>query len=221
MLEKFIYRSYCLTSSLKNWLLTRFTDSGRFLLVCLAGSAILGATPNKTLAFQLFSLLISVFFLSMVFSLFFRARFSIARSLPRFTAVGERIFYTMSIKNETGTAQKGLFFTDDLEDPRPSHEEFMTAEEPGEKKRNAWDRKMKYYRWMWLVRLKQKAEVRETPLPTLPSQKNIQIKVELLPLRRGYLRFAGAAVSRPDPFGLFNSRIKRNITRKIIYNNVK
>lgn len=216
MLEKFIYRSYSLTSSLKHWMRQRFTNSGRFVLVCLAASTVLGVTPNKTLAFQLFTFLLSIVGISMAFSRFFKGRFTVARALPRFTSVGEPIFYTLTIRNETGTPQKGLFFADDLEDPRPTHEEFMTEEEPDESKRNPWDRKMKYYRWLWLIRLRQRAEVREIPLPVLPPKKNIQIKVELNPLRRGYLRFAGVAISRPDPFGLFKSRININAEQSLL-----
>jgi uncharacterized protein (DUF58 family) len=205
MFEKFIYISYRFTSSLKKWVLAHFTKSGLFILICLSVALVLGVTPDKTLGYKIFSLLSSFLLLSILISKFFRADFSVERSLPQCLTVGEKVFYKLEIKNNTKLSQKGLSVIEDLEDPRPSFDEFISEEEPGEKKRNAWDRQMKYYRWMWLVELKEMAEVKETELPTLPPEKEIQVQVELKPKRRGYLRFTGSNICRPDPFGLFKS----------------
>ncbi|MGV7220389.1 MAG: DUF58 domain-containing protein [Nitrospinales bacterium] len=205
MFETFIYKSYSFTISFKNWVLTRFTKGGLFILGCLPVTIVLGVTPDKTLGYQIFSLLLSFLLLSILFSKFYRADFSIERSLPQCMTVGEKVFYQLKIKNNSKFTQKGLLAIEDLEDPRPSFDEFISEEEPGENKRNAWDRRMKYYRWMWLVELKEMAETKETKLPTLPPEKEISIQMELMPIRRGYLRFAGSNICRPDPFGLFKS----------------
>ena len=36
----------------------------------------------------------------------------------------------------------------------------------------------------------------------------VEVKTELLPLKRGYLRFAGVTVMQPDPLGLYRSTLK-------------
>jgi uncharacterized protein (DUF58 family) len=49
------------------------------------------------------------------------------------------------------------------------------------------------------------AILKETAVPPIPSQQTVAVSVEIIPLRRGILRFAGLALSRTDPLGLFRA----------------
>src|SRR6185437_7160135 len=51
------------------------------------------------------------------------------------------------------------------------------------------------------------ATVKEAAIPPLPARGETEAHVELLPLRRGVLRFTGATFARTDPLGLFRSFI--------------
>src|SRR5205814_5457579 len=42
-------------------------------------------------------------------------------------------------------------------------------------------------------------------VPAVPPKGSAEIRAELVPLKRGYLRLTGMTVSCPDPFGLFRA----------------
>jgi uncharacterized protein (DUF58 family) len=52
------------------------------------------------------------------------------------------------------------------------------------------------------------ATVKDGIVPPLPPKGSVGVNMELLPLKRGVLRFAGATIARPDPFGLFRAFVK-------------
>ena len=39
-------------------------------------------------------------------------------------------------------------------------------------------------------------------MPSVPPDEEVEVRVELTPLRRGVLRFTGVTLARPDPLGL-------------------
>jgi len=45
-------------------------------------------------------------------------------------------------------------------------------------------------------------------------QDEVQVRLELTPLRRGVLRFEGLRLARPDPLGLFRSFLPESRCRK-------
>jgi uncharacterized protein (DUF58 family) len=47
--------------------------------------------------------------------------------------------------------------------------------------------------------------VKEADIPLLPANGAGEVPMEILPLRRGILRFTGLTLARPDPLGLFRS----------------
>ncbi|MCI5147231.1 MAG: DUF58 domain-containing protein, partial [Candidatus Electrothrix sp. AR3] len=201
----FFYRAYSFFYALSDWRKRRFTSAGLLVLVIIACSAGLGLDTRQSTIYQVFTFTLPLMVLALIFSLFFRARFTVHRKLPKFAMVGEALNYSLVIHNQTGKQQKGLLIQENLADPRPSLEEFSRAREPGEAQRNAWDRKVVYHRWVWLLAKKQRARVKEQPLPPLAPHGKEQVKVELLPLRRGYLELPEIFISRPDPLGLVKS----------------
>src|SRR5262249_59434512 len=109
------------------------------------------------------------------------------RALPRFASVGVPLTYRVALGNLTSRRQEGLVLLEELADPRPSLEEFTTAREPGEERRNWFDRQVGYPRWAWLVSQKRGAIVPPRPLPPLAPSAETDVTVELTPLRRGHI----------------------------------
>lgn len=201
-LYKFFYKSYRRSSSLLYWSRRRFTTAG----LCVTGSALValsvGADAENTVTYQIFALLFMILALAIACSWGFRAKFSASRNLPRFGTVGQPLFYSVLVKNLTARTQQGLAVLEDSADPRPSFEEWL-AYQLAENKRvrpfSVTNRKPNPFRL---------AEIKEAVMPPAPPRGEVEARVEIVPLRRGVLRFSGVTVARSDPFGLFRSFIR-------------
>ena len=55
-----------------------------------------------------------------------------------------------------------------------------------------------------------------TELPALPPGGDVEVQLNLTPLRRGVLFFRGASIARPDPFGLYRAFTKMPSPGKIL-----
>ncbi|MCI5143832.1 MAG: DUF58 domain-containing protein [Candidatus Electrothrix sp. ATG1] len=201
----FFYISYRLFDGVSSWRKQRFTPTGLLVLAVFAISAGLGMNPWRSTVYQIFALTVPLLSVALLFSLFFRVRLTVKRRLPQFAQAGAPLTYSLWVHNLSAKQQKGLLLNEQFGDPRPTFDEFIRAREPEEDSRNAWDRKIMVYRWMWLVAQNRQARGKEQPLPTLPPSGKERVRVEILPLHRGYLELTGITVSRPDPFGLFKA----------------
>lgn len=190
---------------IKRWAGRRFTAGGKFVLFCMAGTALVGIDTKQTLAYQIFTLLSAILATSMISGFFFRIRISAARILPRFGTVGEPVEYRIEITNKSGKVQNGLRIFENFTDACPSTEEYIAAREPNEERRNFIDRVFGYYRFLWLVSRKKQAETIPGPLVSIPAGGKIDLTLKLLPTRRGPLKMTAVVIARPDPFGLFNA----------------
>ncbi len=207
MIRRFLYLTFRFTYTCQHWIRRRFTKAGLLALVGLVASGAVGLDTNRTSAYQVFTFLLSLLSISMAWSLFFRTRLAVRRILPRFATTGQPLSYRVAIKNQTDKAQNGLVLLEDLVDPRPSFQEFTKTREPGEENRNWFDRTVGYFRWMWLISKNRGAVIEEQPLPTFPPNGECELRCELIPLRRGHLRFNSATAARPDPFGVFKALV--------------
>ncbi len=200
---KLIYRIYRGSSGLWYWARRRFTLAG----LCVAGGCLAagstGVDVENTVTYQQFALLLALLIFAFACSRFSRARFSATRVLPRFGTAGQPLHYRVLLKNLTPQTQNGLALLEDLADPRPPFQEwlaFQLAENKrlrpfrvGERRRNNPFR---------LVTLK------EAEVPPLLPGGEAEVRVEILPLRRGVLRFTGVTLARADPLGLFRALVK-------------
>src|SRR5438094_8029159 len=201
-MKRLLFRWFNSFSAFQYRLDRRCTRAGSLALGVLGAAVVIGLDTNRTVGYQVLTLVLALVVLSAASSLVFRGRFSARRVLPRFASVGVPLTYRVAIANETGRRQEGLVLLEELADPRPSFEEFVTAREPGEERRNWFDRKVGYPRWAWLVARTRGAEVTPTPLPPIAATGETEVSVELTPLRRGHVRFEGLTIARPDPLGL-------------------
>ncbi len=201
-MKRLLYRWFSSFSAFQYRLDRRCTRAGSLALGVLGAAIVIGLDTNRTVGYQVFTLVLALVILSAASSLVFRGRFAARRILPRFASVGLPVTYRVVITNQTDRRQDGLVLIEELTDPRPSFEEFITAREPGEERRNWFDRQVGYPRWAWLVSQKRGAVIPPRPLPTLAPSGEGEVTVEITPLRRGHLRFRGVTIARPDPLGL-------------------
>lgn len=206
-MRRFFYLNFRAFYVLQQWKRRRFTKGGVLVLGAIIASAIVGVDTRQTLAYQAFTFLFSLLVIAVAWSMIFHLRFIATRILPRFGTAGEPFSYRIALHNMSPVVQKGLYLFENMEDPRPIYEEFLKISEPGEETRNLFDQAVGFYRWQWLISRKQGIRMKEQPLPILRPDGKGDIRVEVVPSRRGYLRFTGFTIARPDPLGLFYSFI--------------
>ena len=205
------YRFYRPCSSLWYWARRRFTLAG----LCVAGGFIVtgavGTDIESTVTYQTFALLLAILALSFGFSRFFRAKFSATRFLPRLGTAGQPLHYRVLVKNLTTQPQQDLTLLEDLHDPRPSLEEWLAVQLAENRRAHPFRiserRRTNPFR---LVNLK------EAEVPPLLPGGEMEVRVELTPLRRGILRFNGVTLARPDPLGLFRSFAKTPAVQTVL-----
>ena len=208
MLAEFIYRSYRFSYHFSRRKRRQLTVAGIAIFISIIFSAALSIDTTTSTVYQLFSFFTALFVLSFFTTYTFKAQFSVTRTLPQFITVGDKITYKVQVKNKTGKTQSDLLIQEQLPYSCPSLDEFISSPEPGEHKRNIWDRKVMYHRFSWLQKKKNGAVFKENILPPIAPHSYADVYLELNPYRRGYINLFGMKIKRPDPFGLFKSLIQ-------------
>jgi uncharacterized protein (DUF58 family) len=201
------YRTFRSAFALQHVLARRLTPAGRLVLAGVAAAAIIGPNTRLTVSYQAFTFLIALLAIATALSGRRPPPLAVRRRLPRFGTVGEPLVYTVMVRNPTDRVQSGLVLMEDLEDPRPTFEDFVSQREPGEERRNWFDRAVGFPRWAWLVTRARRAAIAPRPLPALPPRQDVDVRIEVTPVSRGALRFTGVTVARPDPLGLVRSLV--------------
>jgi len=195
-----VYRLYCATSSFRYWTRRRFTAPGLGIVGASVVAALLAPDTENNVAYQAFTLLVCLLLVAFVFSWFFTARFSAHRLLPRFGTVGAPLNYSVKLRNLSPKTQKGLALVENLADPRPAFPKWLAGT-------LAEDKQIRSFRLGHRPRTNwyRAATLRESTVPPVPPNQEIEVRAELTPLRRGVLRFNGVTLARPDPLGLFRA----------------
>lgn len=201
-MKRFIYRGLRLTSAVDQWLRERLTNAGWLALGLAGAAAVAGLDTNQTVTYRAFTFLVALLLLSYVASRFFRARVEAARELPRYASAGERCVYRVMLTNRGATPLAGARLREHFRDPRPGFEEWRRTREPGEERRNWWDRTVGYFRWRWQIERRLPREVEPGDLPTLGPGERHELRLAFTPRRRGRIELAGLTLERPDPLGL-------------------
>ena len=194
------YWSYRYASGLWYWFRRRFTLAGLCVVVGFFVAGAVGSDIENTVTYQSFSLLLALLLLALASSLFFRARFSATRFLPRLGTAGQPLRYRVNVKNLTAKLQDGLTLIEELPDPRPAFEEWLAFQ-------HAESRRIRPFRVAQRRRRNpfRMANVKAVAVPTLAANGEAESLMEILPLRRGILHFAAITLARPDPLGIFRS----------------
>ena len=198
------FRSYYRSKERWQW---RFTRAGKFLLIALMVSAIVGVNTRQAVAYQITGFLFALAGIALISARKFKPAVRIQRHLPRYATVGVPFGYRLTLSLDgtqapTAAAVQGLYLFEVPHDPRPSFEQFCSVSEPGAAQRNWFDRNVGYYRWAWLVRLNTVARIGEIAVPPLPPQGVLKLSHQCTPHARGVLNLQGIALARRDVFGL-------------------
>lgn len=203
MFKRYLYLNYRAFSGARFWFARRITPAGWLAAAGLSVTALLGLDTTLSAAYQIFAFLFCLLLLAFVSMFFVRIPVDAVRSMPRFGSAGETFTYHLHVQNTSRRPQRTLALIEVLQDPRPSFEEFLSTPEPGEEKRNWYDRTYGYYRWEWLIDRNRQASPSMIEVPPLSPRGSAEIKIQLTPRRRGYLRFVSTTFMAPDPFGIF------------------
>jgi uncharacterized protein (DUF58 family) len=201
-MDRQLHRSYRQFYSIRRWLWRRVTPAGALVLWAMVAAGSFTDVQN-TMSHQMVGFLGALFLLSMLWALGRRPRLAAVRTLPSNASVGAPVRLRVRLRNLTPRWQRGMAYLEGFPDPRPTVEEFASIEEPGERRRNWFDRRYRFYRWQWLCDRNTRLQTDPQTVPDLPPGGQVEIVAELIPRRRGRLVLLGAEVSRTDPFGLF------------------
>lgn len=209
-LYKPIYWMYRAAGGLRNWARRRFTLAGLTVAGAFLAAGAVSTDVENTVTYQSFSLLVALLLPALASCLFFRATFAATRSLPQFGTAGQTLRYRVRIKNLTSKTQAGLTLLEDLADPRPDFHHWLAFQ-------LAESRRVLPFR---VSRRRNNpfhpADAREAQVPPLSAGGEAEARVEVLPLRRGVLRFTGVTLARPDPLGLFRSFVKISAPQTVL-----
>jgi len=200
-MKNVMYNLFHFLSTIRHWLKRRFTTAGLFVLSCLVASAVIGLDTNLTMAYQVFTLLLSLTAFSIIARFFLHASVAARRALPQFGTAGQPLAYRIVVSSGEQGTLRDLVLEEDLADPRPSYREFSAAGRDA-KRPKAYAGFFGYSRWQELVAAKQGAVISERTVDAVSRNSDAELRVEFVPARRGAVRFEGMTISKKDPLGL-------------------
>lgn len=191
MLKRSLYRIHAAVYRIDGWFKQRFTSPGMLLVGLLVLAGVFGVNTRANLAYQLALLSLALLCVAMLSALAFRPALTIRRRMPRYGSEGEPLRYVVEVENASRRVQRGLRLQE--------HVRASLTGDDGE-------RLTGYTNWVSAVRRRAGAHPHAVSIPDVPPGGRVEVRVEWRPLRRGYVRLAGASILRPDPLGLFNAR---------------
>lgn len=211
LLLKAVYLAYRLLNLGRQWAYRRFTRLGLGVGAGLIVSAMMGVEMEQTVIYQVFTLLAALLVVALVASRFFRGRFSARRILPRFGTVGQPLAYSVALRNRTGRPQGDLRLLEELEKPLATFDAFAAVQQAEDRRTKSFSLSRRASRMRFTP-----AVVKEVPVPTLPPHQEVEVRAELLPLKRGHLRLDALTVARPDPLGLVKSLVRLPVRQSVL-----
>lgn len=215
-MKRLIYRALRIVSALDHWLRERLTPAGWLALGVAAAAAAAGLDTNQTVTYRAFTFLAALLAISYLASLFFRARLEASRDLPRYATAGERCVYRIVVANRGARTLAGATVLERFRDPRPGFDEWKRTREPGEERRNWWDRSVGYFRWRWQIERRLPRDVESADLPALAPGERQELRLAFTPRRRGRIELAGLTVGRADALGLVQGLARVPLAARLI-----
>ncbi|MEM7364009.1 MAG: DUF58 domain-containing protein [Pseudomonadota bacterium] len=180
----------------------RTTERGRMLMMAIVICAALGIDTDQSLVYQVFALLLSVMIVSRLSLRLPAPRLQLRRVLPTTATAGETFDYSVQITNLDAEDQLEISVVDNPHARIPDLKTFLTTPEPDEEKRNAWDRFVGFYRYLWLQRLMTGIIIAPSEAHRVYAGSTTHVTLTAEALRRGIVHFRSTEVRYPDPFGL-------------------
>ena len=215
-MRRLLYRALRAVNTADHALRERLTVAGWSALALAGTAAAAGLDTNQTVTYRAFTFLAALLLLSWIASLLLRARVEASRDLPRFATAGERCDYRVRIANRGARALEGATLVERFGDPRPGFDEWRRTREPGEERRNWWDRKVGYFRWRWLIERRLPRDAARAGLASLAPGEDAELRLSFTPRRRGRIELAGLTVGRADPLGLVRGLTRVALPARIV-----
>lgn len=207
MSGEFFYNTYAKFSKRGNKLRLKVTPFGIIVIsVCLI-SGLAGLNIFSSGLYRIFTLTLSLIIISRFSRLKDFSGISVSVFFDRQYRVDEPSKYSVTLINESAKDLFDLELIPEIEKLIPSKDDFLTKKEPGEDKRNIWDRNIYYFRWAWHIFRLHKAEFRSIKRVEVKKGSYISLEAEIIPLKRGIISFKGFNVTKKDIFGLFTSSV--------------
>jgi len=200
-LFRVLFLVYRTVSTVWRWAQLRFTKPGLAVLGALMISMMMGVDTDHNREYQVFAVLSSLVFISLLFCFGFRARFSAIRQLPRFATAGTPLKYKVAVTNRSSKRQSGLSLLEEMVDSRPTFRDWYALQR----------HEQKYVRSFRVSQRHRTSPFKRVVLGESPveqpigPEEEVEVETQLTPLRRGVLRFKGLALARTDPLGLCRS----------------
>jgi hypothetical protein len=192
LLFKILYRCYRFGCRRWHWAQRHFTRAGLGVLGAFILVVLLAPDTENNLTYQALPLLLVLLVTAVCLSRLFQAPFTARRILPRFGTVGCPLNYPVRVTNLSRRVQKGLSLLDNLADPWPSFKEWLAVQQAEQKS-------LRSFRFSGRRSLN---PLKESLVPTMAPGQEVEVRMEVTPLRRGILWFTGITLARPDPLGI-------------------
>ena len=215
-MKRLVFAALRIVGALDHRLRERLTLAGWLVVGAGGGAAAAGLDTNLTVTYRAFTFLASLLALSWAASLLFRARVNASREMPRYATAGEPFSYQVSFANLGSRPLVGALVTERFRDPRPSFDEWRRAREPGEERRNWFDRKVGYFRWRWLIDRRIPRNVDPVAIQPLAPGERLTLRLGFTPRRRGRIELSGLTLGRPDPLGLVKGLSRVPLAGRVI-----
>lgn len=215
-MRRLLYAALRSFGALDHWLRERLTPAGWVVLGAAGAAGAAGLDTSRTLTYQAFAFLGALLALAWLASLAFRARVEARRELPRYATVGERCSYRVTLANRGRHALRGVLVRERFADPRPAFDAWRRAREPGEHRRNWWDRNVGYFRWRWLIEQRLPAGAVAAELPVLAPGERQSVKLDFTVRHRGRIALEGLTLGRADPLGLVTGLARVPLKARLI-----
>jgi len=197
------YRWYSATYRLNEKIERKFTASGKVLFLCAFALVFFGLNTRSSMLFVVFAVSLALLLTDAVSLMFKSFAFEFERFLPECVSKGKDVKYPVLLRAKSDKADlENLFYAEVPAAPIPTFEVFVTTKEPGEEKRNAFDRNMGYYRWKWLIDKNCGGKYEEFAVTGKKTDGGILFEASFMPEMRGKIAFGGAYIFHKGIFGL-------------------
>ena len=215
-MNRIAYWLYRWLFRIRGYLTRRFTPAGLFLFVLLVLATIFGADTTLAMVFQVFTFVAFLLLIAFLLSLRISVRLKVQRKLPRFATAGQPFKYDVRIKNPLGKHRTDLYIIDEFERLQLSFQEFSHALTAARSPKLPAAGKRGLSRWSSLLARK-KGAPKEPALPVSLQPNEIKnVRLEMMPVRRGRIRLAGITAAHPDPLGLCYARKFMRLPQSIL-----
>jgi len=214
--RRLIYVALRRVAAIDHRLRERLTFAGWLALGAAGAAAAAGLDTNLTVTYRAFAFLGSLLALAWLATLAWRPRAEASRELPRYATAGEPFRYRVTVVNRGARALSGAEVAEQFRDPRPDFEDWKRAREPGEERRNWFDRNVGYFRWRWLIERRVPRDAAPAALGALAPGERASLGLAFTPRRRGRIELAGLTLARPDPLGLVKGLARVALPARVV-----